>query len=63
MHTRGKPLADGVNLDTIAARTTGFSGASLQNLMNEAAIYAARAEKEVTGLGLANLEKLAKLEN
>jgi cell division protease FtsH len=47
VHTRGKPLADGVNLDTIAARTTGFSGASLQNLMNESAIYAARAEKEV----------------
>merc|ERR1719453_1960606 len=46
VHTRGKPLADGVNLDTIAARTTGFSGASLQNLMNEAAIYAARKELE-----------------
>merc|ERR1719478_130221 len=47
VHTRGKPLAEGVSLDTIAARTTGFSGAQLQNLMNESAIYAARKEKEV----------------
>merc|ERR1719238_2683694 len=47
VHTRGKPLAEGVGLDTIAARTTGFSGAQLQNLMNESAIYAARAELEV----------------
>merc|ERR1719504_451435 len=47
VHTRGKPLAEGVSLDTIAARTTGFSGAQLQNLMNEAAIYAARKELEV----------------
>jgi cell division protease FtsH len=49
VHCRGKPLADGVSLDTIAARTTGFSGASLQNLMNEAAIYAARKNAEVIG--------------
>merc|ERR1719504_571441 len=47
VHTRGKPLAEGVSLAAIADRTTGFSGASLQNLMNEAAIYAARGEKEV----------------
>merc|ERR1719261_834674 len=47
VHCRGKPLADGVDLDTIAARTTGFSGAQLQNLMNESAIYAARKGLEV----------------
>jgi cell division protease FtsH len=47
VHCRGKPLKDGVSLDTIASRTTGFSGASLQNLMNEAAIYAARKGAEV----------------
>jgi cell division protease FtsH len=47
VHSRGKPLAEGVDLDSIAARTTGFSGAQLQNLMNEAAIYAARKELEV----------------
>merc|ERR1719174_394454 len=47
VHCRNKPLAEGVSLEAIGDRTTGFSGASLQNLMNEAAIYAARAEKEV----------------
>jgi cell division protease FtsH len=47
VHCRGKPLKDGVSLDIIASRTTGFSGASLQNLMNEAAIYAARKGAEV----------------
>jgi len=46
VHCRGKPLAEGVSLSAIADRTTGFSGAQLQNLMNESAIYAARAEKE-----------------
>jgi cell division protease FtsH len=46
VHCKGKPLAEGVNLETIAARTTGFSGAQLQNLMNESAIYAARSELE-----------------
>merc|ERR1719197_1097298 len=47
VHVRGKPLADGVDLEAIAARTTGFSGAQLQNLMNESAIYAARKNAEV----------------
>jgi len=47
VHCRGKPLEEGVSLETIAARTTGFSGAQLQNLMNESAIYAARKELEV----------------
>ena len=42
VHARGKPLAGGVDLEGIARRTPGFSGASLQNLLNEAAIYAAR---------------------
>merc|ERR1719337_819595 len=47
VHCRGKPLAEGVGLETIAARTTGFSGAQLQNLMNESAIYAARKGLEM----------------
>lgn len=47
VHTRGKPLADDVDLKSIAKRTMGFSGASLQNLMNEGAIYAARRMGEV----------------
>jgi cell division protease FtsH len=46
VHCRNKPLAEGVSLEAIGDRTTGFSGAQLQNLMNEAAIYAARKEKE-----------------
>ena len=47
VHVRGKPLAKGVELATIAARTTGFSGAALENLMNESAIFAARKSAEV----------------
>merc|ERR1719252_41616 len=49
VHSRGKPIADGVDLEIIAKRTIGFSGASLANLMNEAAIVAARRDKtEIT---------------
>merc|ERR1719326_2018588 len=49
VHARGKPLAPEVDLAEIANRTIGFSGASLQNLTNEAAINAARADKEIIG--------------
>merc|ERR1719269_534392 len=45
VHVRGKPLATELDLDIVAKRTTGFSGASLANLMNEAAIVAARNGK------------------
>jgi len=45
VHCRGKPIADTVDLSVVAKRTTGFSGASLANLMNEAAIVAARNDK------------------
>eukprot|EP00288_Rhodomonas_lens_P009136 CAMPEP_0177721086 /NCGR_PEP_ID=MMETSP0484_2-20121128/16959_1 /TAXON_ID=354590 /ORGANISM="Rhodomonas lens, Strain RHODO" /LENGTH=717 /DNA_ID=CAMNT_0019233367 /DNA_START=52 /DNA_END=2205 /DNA_ORIENTATION=+ len=45
VHSRGKPLADDVDLAQIARRCPGFSGASLANLMNEAAIFAARKDK------------------
>merc|ERR1719352_1120814 len=45
VHVRGKPLANDVSLDMIAKRTIGFSGASLANLMNEAAIVTARRGK------------------
>jgi len=47
VHCRDKPLSPDVDLDAIASRAIGFSGASLQNLMNEAAIVAARREKDV----------------
>lgn len=43
VHSRNKQLERDVNLDFIAELTTGFSGAQLKNLLNEAAIYAARA--------------------
>lgn len=42
VHGRGKALGKDVDLDKIARRTPGFTGADLQNLMNEAAILAAR---------------------
>jgi cell division protease FtsH len=45
VHSRGKPLAPELDLNIVAKRTTGFSGASLANLMNEAAIVAARNSK------------------
>ncbi|MGO9613832.1 MAG: ATP-dependent zinc metalloprotease FtsH [Dissulfurispiraceae bacterium] len=46
VHTRNIPLADDVNLDRIARGTPGFSGADLANLVNEAALVAARKTKE-----------------
>ncbi|KAJ8902652.1 hypothetical protein NDN08_005972 [Rhodosorus marinus] len=45
VHCRGKPLGPDVDIEMIARRTPGFSGASLQNMMNEAAIYTARRDK------------------
>ncbi|WP_066059200.1 ATP-dependent zinc metalloprotease FtsH [Robertmurraya korlensis] len=46
VHARNKPLDESVNLKAIAARTPGFSGADLENLLNEAALVAARRNKK-----------------
>ncbi|RDI38427.1 ATP-dependent zinc metalloprotease FtsH [Falsibacillus pallidus] len=46
VHARNKPLSDKVDLKAIAMRTPGFSGADLENLLNEAALVAARQDKK-----------------
>ncbi|AXI32185.1 cell division protein FtsH [Priestia megaterium] len=46
VHARNKPLDESVNLKAIAMRTPGFSGADLENLLNEAALVAARQDKK-----------------
>ena len=49
VHTRGKPLARGIDVDALAGQTPGFTGADLSNLVNEAALLAARSGKrEIT---------------
>lgn len=46
LHTKNKPLEDNVDLEKFAKRTVGFTGADLENIMNEAAIVAAKANKK-----------------
>lgn len=50
VHAKGKPLAADVDLESIAKITPGFSGADLENLINEAAILAARRNKKSIGM-------------
>jgi cell division protease FtsH len=47
VHTRGKPLADEVDLRSIARQTAGLTGADLENIANEAAIFAGRSAQQV----------------
>jgi cell division protease FtsH len=49
VHSRGKPLAREIDLDTLAAGTPGFTGADLANLINEAALLAARRGRKMIG--------------
>ena len=55
VHARNKPLAQGVDLSVIARRTPGFSGADLENIINEGALLSARRDKKL--IGMAELEE------
>ena len=55
VHARNKPMADDVDLKTIAKKTPGFTGADLSNLLNEAALLAARLNKKI--ITMAELEE------
>ncbi len=50
VHVRGKPLADDIDLQVLARQTPGFVGADIENMVNEAAILAARRDKQVIGM-------------
>jgi len=57
IHARNKPLAKDVNLETVAKRTVGFTGADLENMLNEAAIITAKGKRsEIT---VADIEEAA----
>ncbi|NLC45427.1 MAG: ATP-dependent zinc metalloprotease FtsH [Clostridiales bacterium] len=51
VHSRGKPLAKEVDLKVLAKRTPGFTGADIENMLNEAAILAARRDLKEIGMG------------
>jgi cell division protease FtsH len=55
VHSRGKPIDKDIDLDALAAQTPGFTGADLANLVNEAALLAARHGKKL--IGMAELEE------
>ena len=51
VHSKNKTLADDIDIDTVARRTPGFTGADIANLMNEAALLAARSSRTVVTAG------------
>src|SRR5690606_33377974 len=55
VHVRGKPLAKDVDLEVLARQTPGFVGADIENMVNEAAILAARRNR--TSIGMEELEE------
>ncbi|OGH14582.1 MAG: cell division protein FtsH [Candidatus Levybacteria bacterium RIFCSPLOWO2_02_FULL_37_10] len=57
IHARGKPFEKNVNWERVAKRTVGFSGADIENMLNEAAILAARLEKKA--IDMSDLEEAA----
>ncbi|MBP8820116.1 MAG: ATP-dependent zinc metalloprotease FtsH [Syntrophomonadaceae bacterium] len=50
VHIKGKPMAEDVNMEVLAKRTPGFTGADLANMVNEAALLAARRGNETIGM-------------
>lgn len=50
IHARGKPFVRGISWEVVAKRTVGFSGADIENMLNEAAIFAARQDKKVINM-------------
>ncbi len=57
IHSKGKPFDEGIDWDRVAKRTVGFSGADLENMLNEAAIDAARQNK--TSISMGDIEEAA----
>ena len=57
IHAKGKPFVEKIDWDRVAKRTVGFSGADLENMLNEAAILAARLEKKA--IDMSDLEEAA----
>ena len=57
IHSKGKPFVKGINWKKVARRTVGFSGADIENMMNEAAILAARENK--TKINMEHIEEAA----
>jgi cell division protease FtsH len=57
IHARGKPFTNSVNWERVAKRTVGFSGADLENMLNEAAILAARFNRKV--IDMSDIEEAA----
>ena len=55
VHAKGKPLGEGIHLDVLARQTPGFTGADLANLINEAALLAAR--RDLDEIGMSELEE------
>jgi cell division protease FtsH len=51
VHAKDKPLEESINLEVLARRTPGFTGADLANLMNEGALLAARGNRDRVGMG------------
>src|SRR5207302_8349039 len=56
VHTRNKPLADDVDLEAVARKMTGMTGADLRNLANEAALLATREDRKSTRLNSSHVK-------